>query len=91
MGEIASYYLMENGRKTTKCTCHVCGMTFDNKAGIRQHFISSQNHYRLKKLLKQKNLEDFFHEEEVIKNEPDVNKGSSQVSELRRSNIYPPH
>lgn len=88
MGEIASYYIWEKGHKTTKCRCHVCGITFDNKAGIRQHFISSQKHYRLKKLLKQKNLGDFFHEREVIENEPDVNKGSSKISELRRTDIH---
>ena len=90
MGEIASYYIWEKGHKTSKCKCHVCGMTFDNKASIRQHFISSQKHYRLKKLLKQKNLQDFFHEQEVINNE-DVHKGSSKVSELPRSTIHSSH
>lgn len=71
MGIIASYRIKnDKGEETETCRCHVCQMTFENLASIRQHFISSQKHYAIKeRMLRDPTLDSFFHEEEIITHE----------------------
>lgn len=71
MGEIASYYI----KGTRQCRCHLCQRTFDSKGAIRQHFIKSKEHWRLKKFETMPGLDSYF----------DELKRSNEVPEIRGS------